>query len=62
MVKISNLYPTADFTGSASFDYTIDDGTGRLATANVTFSVTPFNEAPVLTGDLAAGSAKAATS
>jgi cyclophilin family peptidyl-prolyl cis-trans isomerase len=34
--------PNVDFTGSVSFQYTIDDGTGLKSTANVTLNVINF--------------------
>lgn len=38
--------PEADFAGLASFVYTIDDGTGRTATATVEVEVAPVNDLP----------------
>jgi cysteine-rich repeat protein len=40
--------PEADFSGSASFQYTVSDGT-LTATATVTVTVNPVNDAPVAT-------------
>ena len=42
--------PTADFSGTAGFDYTITDGT-LTATAHVTVTVTPVNDGPVAVDD-----------
>ena len=53
--------PTPGFSGNASFDYTIDDGTGGTSTASATFTVSPVNIAPVLTGDLTATLAEGAS-
>ena len=39
--------PETDYTGSASFSYTVSDGMGGEASATVTVSVTPENDAPV---------------
>ncbi|MCR9125636.1 MAG: Ig-like domain-containing protein, partial [Rhodobacteraceae bacterium] len=47
--------PDADFTGTDSFDYTVSDGAGGSATATVTVSVTPVNDAPVAEGDNGSG-------
>ena len=38
--------PAADFNGAATFDYTVSDGQGT-ASAAVTVTVTPVNDAPV---------------
>ena len=43
--------PTADFHGSPSFTYTISDGHGGTATATVTGTVNPINDAPVAVAD-----------
>lgn len=43
--------PQAGFVGSDSFAYTVSDGWGGTATANVTIEVTPINTAPVPTPD-----------
>ena len=40
--------PTPDFFGTASFDYTIEDGNGASDTATVTIQVQPINDAPTL--------------
>ena len=39
--------PTANYNGPDSFDYTISDGHGGTATATVSLTVTPINDAPV---------------
>jgi len=43
--------PTANFNGSPSFTYTVSDGNGGTATATVSGSVTPVNDAPVAVND-----------
>jgi hypothetical protein len=45
--------PAADFAGSTTFTYTINDtaGTGLDSTATVTVTVTPVNDAPVAVSD-----------
>ena len=43
--------PFANFNGAASFEYTIDDGTGLMDTAMVSFNVTAVNDAPVADDD-----------
>jgi hypothetical protein len=45
--------PAANFDGTASFGYTVSDGTAS-ATATVTVTVTPVNDAPVAANDTAA--------
>ena len=45
--------PDADYAGTASFAYTVDDGQGGQATAAVTIDVTPVNDAPLLATDSA---------
>jgi hypothetical protein len=42
--------PAADYNGPASFSYTVSDGT-TTATANVSGTVTPVNDAPVANND-----------
>jgi cysteine-rich repeat protein len=44
--------PTADFAGTASFQYTVSDGT-LTDVGVVTVTVTPVNDAPVVTDDAA---------
>ncbi|MBK9035747.1 MAG: tandem-95 repeat protein [Myxococcales bacterium] len=44
--------PTADFSGTAGFDYTISDGT-LTDVGHVTVTVTPVNDAPVAVDDTA---------
>ena len=39
--------PTADFNGSDSFAYTISDGNGGTATANVYVTINAVNDAPI---------------
>ena len=39
--------PNAGYTGPASFSYTVSDGRGGTATANVSFTVAPAGAAPV---------------
>jgi Bacterial Ig domain len=39
--------PTPNFNGTISVPYTITDGNGGTATANITINVTPVNDAPV---------------
>ncbi|MFC1759273.1 Ig-like domain-containing protein, partial [Planctomycetota bacterium] len=46
--------PNADFHGTDSFDYTIDDGNGGQATGSVNVTIASVNDAPVATGDTAA--------
>ncbi len=43
--------PAADFFGTETFIYTIDDGNGGTDTATVTMTVTPFNDPPVARDD-----------
>ncbi len=43
--------PDADFNGSDSFTYTVDDGNGGQDTATVTVTVNPVNDAPVAVTD-----------
>lgn len=45
--------PARNFSGLASFNYTITDGTGAVDTAQVSFSVLPVNDAPVAVADSA---------
>ena len=44
--------PTADFNGTATFDYTTTDGTDT-ATSTVTVNVSSVNDAPVTSADTA---------
>ncbi|WP_447932205.1 Ig-like domain-containing protein [Sphingopyxis fribergensis] len=43
--------PDADFNGTDSFTYRVDDGNGGTADAVVTLTVTPVNDAPVAAND-----------
>ncbi|MBE9557713.1 MAG: tandem-95 repeat protein, partial [Proteobacteria bacterium] len=43
--------PNGDFSGSDSFDYTIGDGNGGTASAAVTITINPVNDAPVATAN-----------
>jgi DNA/RNA endonuclease G (NUC1) len=45
--------PAANFNGSDSFSYTISDGNGGTATANVSVTVNAVNDAPVANNDSA---------
>jgi hypothetical protein len=47
--------PVANFSGTDSFAYTIDDGNGGTATAVATISVTSVNDVPVAAPDAAGG-------
>ncbi|MEJ5992766.1 Ig-like domain-containing protein, partial [Ramlibacter sp. PS3R-8] len=46
--------PAPNFTGAASYDYTISDGNGGTSTATVTVNVTPQQDAPTANNDTAA--------
>ncbi|WP_425046091.1 Ig-like domain-containing protein [Primorskyibacter sp. S87] len=46
--------PNADFNGTDSFTYTVNDGQGGLGIATVNVTVTPVNDLPVATNDEAA--------
>ena len=43
--------PNANYFGSDSFTYTVDDGQGGTDTATVTVTITNVNDAPVATGE-----------
>ena len=45
--------PAANFNGADGFTYTIDDGHGGVATANVAITVTPVNDQPTAADDAA---------
>src|SRR5687767_12826217 len=45
--------PAANYHGADSFSYTISDGNGGSATADVTVTVTSVNDAPVVMADAA---------
>ncbi|TRX76530.1 Ig-like domain-containing protein [Pseudomonas mangiferae] len=49
--------PTADYNGPDSFTYQVRDADGGLATAVVSLSVTPENDAPTATGSIPTQSA-----
>src|SRR6185503_5121255 len=46
--------PAANFNGSDSFSYTVNDGQGGSATATVSVTITSVNDAPVAKDDAAA--------
>src|SRR5207249_7132397 len=52
--------PDHDFSGTASFTYTIQDSQGATSTAIVTVNVAPVADAPSLHIDPASGAADAA--
>ncbi|MEH2513812.1 glycerophosphoryl diester phosphodiesterase [Nitrobacteraceae bacterium AZCC 1564] len=41
----------ANYNGTASFSFTVDDGRGGAAVAHASFDVTPVNDAPVVVND-----------
>ncbi|MGE4230547.1 MAG: tandem-95 repeat protein, partial [Dongiaceae bacterium] len=43
--------PAADYSGPASFTYTVSDGNGGTSTATVNVTVSPVNDAPVANAD-----------
>ncbi|MEC9345728.1 MAG: tandem-95 repeat protein [Pseudomonadota bacterium] len=43
--------PNADFNGTDSFTYTVNDNSGATSTATVNVTVTPVNDAPVAVDD-----------
>ena len=45
-VETLRFSPNANFNGVETFSYTIDDGNSGIATASVTVTVTPANDAP----------------
>ena len=47
--------PNANFNGTDIVTYQISDGNGGFATATITVTVTPVNDAPVAANDTAAG-------
>ncbi|MFM6992383.1 MAG: cadherin-like domain-containing protein [Rhodoferax sp.] len=47
--------PDANFHGQASFQYTVSDGNGGIATATVLINYAAVNDAPVATGESAVG-------
>lgn len=44
--------PSANFNGTASFDYNISDGKGGTDTATASFNVTAVNDGPVVSNDI----------
>jgi VCBS repeat-containing protein len=50
-----NYTPSANFSGTDSFAYTIDDGNGGSATGIVTVTVTSVNDVPSAAADAATG-------
>jgi subtilisin len=48
--------PSANYNGADSFNYTITDGNGNSASAGVSLTVNPVNDAPVANDDSAATS------
>ncbi|WP_407309719.1 Ig-like domain-containing protein [Pseudomonas sp. nanlin1] len=53
--------PNANFNGTDSFTYSVTDADGAVATATITFNVSPVYDAPVTTGSIAAVSANDST-
>ena len=49
---VATYTPTPNFNGSDAFSYTISDGNGGTASANVAITVTHVNQAPVANADL----------
>jgi hypothetical protein len=47
--------PELNYNGAASFTYTVSDGVGGTATANVSLDFTPVNDAPVVNNELYVG-------
>ncbi|HEY3176926.1 MAG TPA: Ig-like domain-containing protein [Candidatus Polarisedimenticolia bacterium] len=47
--------PAADYNGTDSFRYTVSDGRGGVASANVTVTVSPVNDAPMAVDDGVSG-------
>ncbi|WP_306224535.1 Ig-like domain-containing protein [Bosea beijingensis] len=45
-VEMLRFTPNANFNGVETFSYTVDDGNSGVATATVTVTVTPVNDAP----------------
>lgn len=50
--KALNYTPTANYFGTDSFTYTIEDGNGGTATARVNLTITEVNDAPVTVADV----------
>ncbi len=53
--------PAANFSGIATFDYTLSDTTGRSSTATVTVDVAPVADAPALSASLVSSGPTAVT-
>ena len=49
------ITPDANYYGISGFGYTIDDGTGRTSSADVTVEITAINDAPIAVDDTASG-------
>ncbi len=47
--QVVRFTPAADFNGTASFNYTVQDATGRSAVATAVVEVVAVNDAPVVT-------------
>jgi VCBS repeat-containing protein len=47
---VLNYAPAANYNGADSFTYTVSDGNGGSATANVTVTINSVNDAPVASG------------
>lgn len=47
--------PDTNYYGTASFDYTVDDGNGGTASATATITLLSVNDAPVATGETVQG-------
>ncbi|WP_158269474.1 cadherin-like domain-containing protein [Limnohabitans sp. JirII-29] len=50
-----SFVPDANYYGTASFDYTVDDGNGGTASATATITLLSVNDAPVATGETVQG-------
>jgi len=44
--------PNADFNGSETLTYTVDDGNGGIVTQNVDITINPINDAPIAQDDI----------
>jgi hypothetical protein len=47
--------PDADYTGTAQFTYTVDDGQGGISTATAVLAIGAVNDAPLTQGETLAG-------